>query len=131
MGKKTLTGKVSISAEEFNDLKELAVFGVEGQDKIKQLSSRISDADNSASYYREKYYETSSALDRLQEKDNSLKNQFDQLSEKCRPFLQALQHFPETSKSFALQIHNLLKSVEKLQDHSYPTRKSSKDREQR
>ena len=131
MGKKTLTGKVSISAEEFNDLKELAVFGVEGQDKIKQLLARVSDAENSASYYCEKYYDSSSALDRLQEKYNSLKNQFDQLSEKCRPFLQALHHFPEIAKSFALQIHDLLKKTETLQDHSYPTRKSSKDREQR
>ena len=94
MGKKTLTGRVSLSTEEYNNLKGLAVFGVEGQDRIKQLSSRVSDADNSASYYREKYYETSSALNRLQEKFDQLQSRFNQLVEKCKPFIEALEHFP-------------------------------------
>ena len=107
MGKKTL-GRVSLSTEEYNNLKELAVFGVEGQDRIRQLSSRVSDADNSASYYREKYYETSSAFNRLQEEFDQLQSRFDQLIEKCKPFIEALEHFPNISKWLSYKVESLI-----------------------
>lgn len=108
MGKKTLTGRVSLSTEEYNNLKELAVFGVEGQDRIKQLSSRVSDADNSASYYRAKYYEMSFALNRLQEKFDQLQSQFNQLVEKCKPFIEALERFPNIAKWLTYKVESLL-----------------------
>ena len=108
MGKKTLTGRVSLSTEEYNNLKELAVFGVEGQDRIRQLSSRVSDADNSASYYREKYYETSSAFNRLQEEFDQLQSRFDQLIEKCKPFIEALEHFPNIAKWLSYKVESLI-----------------------
>ena len=86
MGQKTITGKMAISKEDYSQLTALAKEGITSRAEINELKQ-------SANYYRQKYFDCANALERMKTKYNELK-------EKCRPFLQALEHFPEVAKLF-------------------------------
>ena len=107
MGKKSLTGKISLSPEEYSDLKALAVTGVDSKSQVESLKSRVIEAENEATRYRAKHYSASNALDKLQEKFDRLQEKFDQLQEKCKPFLQALEQFPSIAKLLITKVQEL------------------------
>ena len=92
-GQKTITGKMAISKEDYSQLTALAKEGITSRGKIKNL-------EQSASYYRQKYMDSANALERMKTKYNELK-------EKCRPFLEALEHFPEVAKLFTEKVKQL------------------------
>ena len=107
MGKKSLTGKISLSPEEYSNLKALAVTGVDSKSQIESLKSRVIEAENDASFYRIRYYSASSTVDKLQEKVAQLQDRLDQLYEKCKPFLQALEQFPNIAKWLISKVQEL------------------------
>lgn len=86
MGQKTITGKVAVTKDDYRQLTALAKEGITSRSEIHQLKETVD-------YYQERYYRTASTLERLQ-------RQFDQLKEKCQPFLEALEHFPKLAKAF-------------------------------
>ena len=86
MGQKTITGKVAVTKDDYRQLTALAKEGITSRSEIHQLKESVD-------YYQERYYRTVSTLERLQ-------RQFDQLKEKCQPFLEALEHFPKLAKAF-------------------------------
>lgn len=98
MGQRTLTGKVAVSKDDFQTLTALAKEGITGRKEISTLRDE-------ASYYRQKYSKTKSALDSLQKK-------YDDLKEKCKPFLQALEHFPQLVKTFMDKLKELFTAKE-------------------
>ena len=81
MGQKTFTGKMAISQKDYSELTALAKEGITSRAEIKKF-------EQSANFYRQKYMDSANALERMKTKYNELK-------EKCRPFLEALEHFPE------------------------------------
>ncbi len=96
MGKKTLTGKVTISSEDFNDLSSMAKQSVAARSKIydlerenKKLQSRIRD---------------------LQSRINRLSERLHELEQICAPYLEALRLMPEKVQAF---ISDVLKTVRK------------------
>ena len=96
MGKKTLTGKVSISSDDFNDLSIMAKQSVAARSKIydleqenKRLQSKVWD---------------------LQGRINRLSEQLRELQAICAPYLEALRLMPEKVKAF---ISDVLKTVRK------------------
>ena len=93
MGQKTITGKMAISKEDYSELTALAKEGITSRAEISEL-------EQSANYYRQKYFDCANALERMKTKYNELK-------EKCRPFLQALEHFPEVAKLFTEKVKQL------------------------
>ena len=93
MGQKTITGKMAISKEDYSELTALAKEGITSRAEINEL-------EQSANYYRQKYFDCANALERMKTKYNELK-------EKCRPFLQALEHFPEVAKLFTEKVKQL------------------------
>ena len=93
MGQKTITGKMAISKEDYSQLTALAKEGITSRAEISEL-------EQSANYYRQKYFDCANALERMKTKYNELK-------EKCRPFLQALEHFPEVAKLFNEKVKQL------------------------
>ena len=93
MGQKTFTGKMAISKEDYSQLTALAKEGITSRAEISEL-------EQSANYYRQKYFDCANALERMKTKYNELK-------EKCRPFLQALEHFPEVAKLFTEKVKQL------------------------
>ncbi len=107
MGKKSLTGKISLSSEEFSNLKSLAVTGVDSKTQIESLKSRVIEAENDASFYRTRYYTASSTIEKLQDKLDQLQDRFNQLYEKCKPFLQALEQFPSIAKLLITKVQEL------------------------
>ena len=78
MGQKTFTGKMAISKEDYSQLTALAKEGITSRAEINKL-------EQSANYYRQKYFDSANALERMKTKYNELK-------EKCRPFFEALEH---------------------------------------
>ena len=94
MGKKTLTGKVTISSEDFNDLSNMAKQSVAARSKIydleqenKKLQNRIWD---------------------LQGRINRLSERLHELEQICAPYFEALRLMPEKVKAF---ISDVLKTV--------------------
>ena len=96
MGKKTLTGKVTISSEDFNDLSNMAKQSVAARSKIydleqenKRLNSKVWD---------------------LQSRINRLSERLHELEQTCAPYLEALRLMPEKVQAF---ISDVLKTVRK------------------
>ena len=96
IGKKTITGKVTISSEDFNDLSNMAKQSVAARSKIynleqenKKLQSKIWD---------------------LQGRINRLSARLHDLEQVCAPYLEALRLMPEKVKAF---ISDVLKTVRK------------------
>lgn len=87
MGQKTFTGKMAISKEDYKELTTLAKEGITSRAEIKKLEEDVG-------YYQQRYYNTANALE-------NMKSRYNELKEKCRPFLQALEHFPEVAKLLA------------------------------
>ena len=98
MGQRTITGKVAVSRDDFQTLTALAKEGITGRKEIGRLSDE-------ANYYRSKYSKTKSALESLQQK-------YDLLKEKCKPFLEALEHFPELVKTFMDKLKEMFTAKE-------------------
>ena len=93
MGQKTFTGKMAISKEDYKELTILAKEGITSRAEIKKLEEDVG-------YYQQRYYNTAKALE-------NMKSRYNELKEKCRPFLQALEHFPEAAKLFTEKVKQL------------------------
>lgn len=92
-GQKTLTGKISMTKEDYTKITTLAKEGISSRGEITKLKQ-------SAEYYRQRYFDSASAFENLKTKYNELK-------EKCKPFLVAMEHFPDIVKAFAEKIKQL------------------------
>ena len=90
MGKKTLTGKVTISSEDFNDLSNMAKQSVAAR-------SKIFDLERENKRLREVNWELQSRINRLSER-------LYELEQICAPYLKALKLMPEKVKSFFEEI---------------------------
>ncbi|EOF71610.1 plasmid recombination protein [Enterococcus faecium] len=89
IGKKSLTGKVQMSQADYSKLTELAKEGITSRKKIFDLENTVTS---------------------MHERIRSLEYKLTELSEKCKPYLEALKAAPLKVKEF---IDNLLKPKEK------------------
>ena len=96
MGKKTLTGKVTISSEDFNDLSNMAKQSVAAR-------SKIFDLEGENERLRKRNWELQSSINRLSARIH-------ELEQVCAPYLEALRLMPEKVKAF---ISDVLKTVRK------------------
>ena len=115
MGQKTFTGKMAISQKDYSELTALAKEGITSRAEIKKF-------EQSANFYRQKYMDSANALERMKTKYNELK-------EKCRPFLEALEHFPEVAKLFTEKVKHLF-SFKEAQERAEKEARE-KDRQER
>ncbi len=93
MGQKTITGKIAMSKDDYSKLTALAKEGVTSRGEIRNLQ-------DSVKYYRERYYDSTTALE-------TMKNRYNELKEKCKPYLEAMEHFPELVRSFVDKVREL------------------------
>lgn len=93
IGQKTITGKVAMSKEDYAQLTALAKEGVTSRGEIGKLQDNVR-------YYQQRYYDSATALERMN-------NRYNDLKEKCKPFLEALEHFPEVAKLFVEKVRQL------------------------
>ena len=100
MGKKTLTGKVTISSEDFNDLSNMAKQSVAARSKIYDLEQENKKLQN-------KVWDLQSSINRLSKR-------LHELEQVCAPYLEALRLMPEKVKAF---ISDVLKTVRKEENN--------------
>lgn len=119
MGQRTLTGKMAVSKDDYQKLTALATEGITSRSEIHELN-------HSVEYYRERYYSKANAYSRLEER-------FDELKEKCRPFLDAMEHFPDLVKIFADKVRELfsIKEARERKAREEAERKYQAEREAR
>lgn len=86
MGKKTLTGKVTVSQADYDALTQLAKEGVSERGQLDRL--------------KEENRQLQARVWGLQSSLNQLERQFDELVERCRPYLEAVRVMPEKVKEF-------------------------------
>ena len=96
MGKKSITGKVTVSAKDFEDLSTMAKQSVTARRKIFDL-------ENENERLRKRNWELQSSINRLSER-------LHELEQVCAPYLEALRLMPEKVKAF---ISDVLKTVRK------------------
>ena len=116
MGQKTLTGKIAVSKDDYQQLTALAKEGITSRSEIQDLKSSVS-------YYQRQYFNASSAMERLQER-------YDRLKEKCQPFLQALEHFPKLVEVFVEKVKELfsIKEAQEREDRAAARKEQFKHR---
>lgn len=101
IGQKTFTGKVSMTKEDYSHLTTLAKEGITSRSEIHRLKDDID-------YYQQRYYENSTAL-------KTMENRYYELKEKCKPFLMAMEHFPDLVKMFVDKFKELF-SIKEAQE---------------
>ncbi len=104
MGKKTLTGKVTVSQADFDTLTQLAKEGVSGRGQLNRL--------------KEENSQLQARIWSLQGNLNRLQGQFNELAERCRPYLEAVRAMPERVKDFLDSVFAPLRKREEEQGRS-------------
>ena len=79
-GKKTISGKYTVSKGDYEQLTSLAKEGITGRGKIKRLEGDVQ-------YFKARYSSLRKAYENLE-------LQLNQLKEKCKVFIAAMEHFP-------------------------------------
>lgn len=93
MGTKGFTGKYTVSREELDKLKGLAQEAIASRGEIYSLEETVGR-------YQRENKSLRSRVASLQDKLNEATEKYDHLVEVTKPYLTALQHFPETVKAF-------------------------------
>lgn len=83
VGKKSLTGKIQMSPEEYGKLTELAKEGITSRETISQLKSSNKSLGNRV---------------------HQLEAELSELKEKCKPYLEAIKRFPDKVKAFLTEL---------------------------
>lgn len=86
IGRKSFTGKVQMTKEDYGRLTELAKEGIASRGKIARLNDTISTLNN-------RIWKLNEVIDRLERR-------LDELTERCKPYLEALQRAPQRVKRF-------------------------------
>ena len=115
IGSRGITGKYSVSKEELDSLKSLAKEGVHSR-------SEIHDLKQSVSYYQRQAMDLSSRLSNVKERLQEVTEKYEQLVEVTKPYLLALQRFPEKVKEFFERLFPQRERAEE-KEQPKPTRK--------
>ena len=118
-GKKSFTGKYTVSAEDY--------------EKLTTLAKRSYSAESEAQRLREENGRLSRQIWSLQSEISKLRTALRELTEKCRPYLEALKIAPQKVKEFISSILEKFKKQEKsIYYEPIPARKQqSLEREKR
>ncbi len=95
LGKKNITGKVVLTGDDYADLTALAKEGLTSR-------STIWDMHRTIEYYRD-------GFERYSTRYENLRDKYEELTEKTRPFLDAMEHFPELVTAFVNKLKDLFR----------------------
>ena len=110
IGKKSFTGKVQMSQEDYGRLTELAKEGIASRGQIARLNDTIRSLNN--------------RIWNLNEAINRLERRLDELTERCKPYLEAVRKAPQRVKRF---LDELLHPRVKAEDEPLPWDASRRD----
>ncbi len=117
-GKKTLTGKYTVSAEDYQKLTTLAKESYSAASEVQKL--------------RDENRNLSRRIWRLQDEVSDLRDELSELREKCKPYLEALKAAPKAIKAFIDDILEKFKKQEKdiiynpTTPHIHPTERGKR-----
>ena len=103
LGKKSFTGKVQMSQEDYGRLTELAKEGISSRGKIARLNETIRALNS-------RIWKLNEVIDRLERR-------LEELTKRCKPYLEALQRAPQRVKRF---LDELLHPRARLEDEPSP-----------
>lgn len=111
IGSKGITGRYTVSKEELDKLKYLAEEGIHSRGEISSLERKVERIQRENSSLR-------SRVATLQDKVEEITANYNRLAEIARPYLTALQRFPETVKAF---LDRLLPERQQTEERRQPT----------
>ena len=112
MGKKTLTGNISLTQAESDTLKRYAANGISAKAEITRLKDKLESAEKTASIWKKRY--------------EKLYDRFEELKKEVQPYLDAVKLAPEKVRAF---LYAVLTRTRDTKIHEQPVRRKSKDME--
>ena len=105
MGKKTITGNITLTPSECSTLKDYAVNGILAKAENSRLEDKLQQAQKSAAVWKQRY---------------------ESLKEHVRPYLEAVKLAPEKVRAF---LDAILTRTWQTRQHDQPSRRKSQDME--
>ena len=105
MGKKTITGNITLTPSECSTLKDYAVNGILAKAENSRLEEKLQQAQKSAAVWKQRY---------------------ESLKEQARPYLEAVKLAPEKVRAF---LDAILTRTWQTRQHDQPSRRKSQDME--
>ena len=105
MGKKTITGNITLTPSECSTLKDYAVNGILAKAENSRLVEKLQQAQKSAAVWKQRY---------------------ESLKEQARPYLEAVKLAPEKVRAF---LDAILTRTQQTKQHDQPSRRKSHDME--
>ena len=105
MGKKTITGNITLTPSECSTLKDYAVNGILAKVENSRLEEKLQSAQKSAAVWKQRY---------------------ESLKEQARPYLEAVKLAPEKVRAF---LDTILTRTRQARQHDQPSRRKSQDME--
>ncbi len=105
MGKKTITGNITLTPSECSTLKDYAVNGILAKAENSRLEEKLQQAQKSAAVWKQRY---------------------ESLKEQARPYLEAVKLAPEKVRAF---LDAILTRTRQTRQHDQPSRRKSQDME--
>ena len=105
MGKKTITGNITLTPSECSTLKDYAVNGILAKAENSRLEDKLQQAQKSAAVWKQRY---------------------ESLKEQARPYLEAVKLAPEKVWAF---LDAILTRTRQTRQHDQPSRRKSQDME--
>ena len=105
MGRKTITGNITLTPSECSTLKDYAVNGILAKAENSRLEEKLQSAQKSAAVWKQRY---------------------ESLKEQARPYLEAVKFAPEKVRAF---LDAILTRTRQTRQHDQPARRKSQDME--
>lgn len=105
MGKKTITGNITLTPSECSTLKDYAVNGILAKAENSRLEEKLQQAQKSAAVWKQRY---------------------ESLKEQARPYLDAVKLAPEKVRAF---LDAILTQARQTRQHDQPSRRKSQNME--
>ncbi len=112
MGKKMLTGNISLTPAECDTLKRYAANGVAAKAEISRLKDKLASAEKTASIWKKRY--------------EKLHERFEELKKEVQPYLDAVKLAPERVRAF---LSAILARGKETQEHKHPAHRHGQDME--
>ena len=112
MGKKTITGNITLTPSECSTLKDYAVNGILAKAENSRLEDSLQQAQKSAAVWKQRY--------------EKIYDKYQELKKEVQPYLDAVKLVPEKVRAF---LDAILPRTRQTRQHDQPSRRKSQDME--
>ena len=112
MGKKTITGNITLTPSECNTLKDYAVNGILAKAENSRLEDKLQQAQKSAAVWKQRY--------------EKIYDKYQELKKEVQPYLDAVKLAPEKVRAF---LDAILTRTRQIRRHDQPVHRKPQDME--